>query len=89
MSEMDKKPLMQLPSEIKGLVSSGVYSLYKLGASKPADADYLLALSRSETYFLSYQGKILRPAGRLDQIEVSEVVRLDADHTSTIKLNIA
>lgn len=76
MDKMLEKLLVNLPSDVQLLVSSGRSTLYRLPKKYADRGVYLLAISRSDTFFVSEDGIIGNKAGALGEIEVDEVVRL-------------
>lgn len=86
----DKSPLMNLPVEVKAMISNGTFCLYRLANKAANGAPYLLEFSKDQTFYVSEEGNILTSAGRLDSIDVEEVIRFDEPAPyAGIKVNIA
>lgn len=66
---------MNLPKDIQLLLSSGKSTLYTLPSKYSQDGVFLLAISREATFFIHQDGTIGRKAGKLDDLEVVDVVR--------------
>lgn len=72
MKRISSDELSKLPSEIKSLVRSGVYSLYTLSGTEAA---YVLVTNQSERYFLSCDGVLLSGVSVTDlKTAIREVV---------------
>lgn len=81
---------MNLPQDVKTLLTVGKYSLYTLPEKYANKGAYLLAVSRDDTFFVTKEGVIGESAGKLGSVQVDEVVRFqDTKARSSIKLNIA
>lgn len=90
MAKINEKALMNLPQDVKSLLTVGKYSLYTLPKDYADKGAYLLAVSRDATFFVTEEGVIGEAAGKLGSVKVEEVVRFqDAQARTSIKLNIA
>lgn len=76
MSIVKDNTLMNLPSDIKLLLSTGSSSLYKLPKKYSIYGAYLLAISNNDTFFVSEEGAVGNRAGKLGEVEVEELVRI-------------
>lgn len=90
MAKIKQNAFVNLPSDIKILLASGKYSLYTLSKKMAHKGTYLLALSRDDTFFLKEDGTIGESAGKLGEVAIEGVVRIEEPGIiPSIKLNIA
>lgn len=90
MGKMKQNAFMNLPTDVKMMLASGKYSLYTLPIKYASKGAYLLAMSRNDTFFIKEDGILGERAGKLGEVEVDEVIRIDSnDFVPSIKLNIA